>query len=860
MSGRDGVPKLPVGGLGLGSVTRETVMQIGWASTSMQASAKSTQRESVRNTPRASAMASPRYSERRSAANSRLSSRVGSPLRRMPTARMENFSRAGSSSSQVESTMDRAGTYNHELNSSKMMAQLYEEREEKRRLLHLMRQATGPDPHAADVEPWKKQLTEAGGVERWGLTSRSTRGRALEQSTSNGYYNSGVERSGSADGRIRPHTDRPREERPSAAKTPDGKSSSFGFMLPFDVSLPSFPNVFQAKPEDTISLDPRSKNWMQSSPVVQQQQQQQKQQLQPQQNGWGGVGQKQQQPPQQTSHQQQELQTPQQQQQPPPSRRGLDFFFQSVAPHIASSPQKQQTPAELPCQEQHRQAKSSANTDKGAQKQQIMEDPHLLEELRFLKTRVYDLEDELQKDKEKLEEQDEAIAKWKRERGFLVKKCAALSVGVQQVASTGADVPMDSAAGASQAQVADLQSKLDAALLRVAALEREVQQVWWERDEAVQDLAVARKERDEAICRQIQQQKMLVERSGNVQSALKVPMKGNTSDKAETSEVAALKSSLESLQQDLSKAEAALEVSTNTQQEQMAQLESASSALQAVHAAVCQGDAGQAASSSAGIGIKVIVVPGARVAPEDLEAQATAVAANLHAQIEELSRQVFEANTAAEKAASSASSELAKLHAQLEEQGRVQEESNRQIDVLMNACKAADKQAADIKVELDANKANQAKRRISWDEKALSNDELQSHLKEANKQFDVAVERAEQLEGQLKEKNATERQQMMALEEARNAVTRMYSAICNQSALGPVGGVGISLGAAEVSVKGKKKNVIKINGMAKDGAAALTGLVQIGDLLLEVDGSDISKLDAKSAKELVKGPPGSVVR
>ena len=44
------------------------------------------------------------------------------------------------------------------------------------------------------------------------------------------------------------------------------------------------------------------------------------------------------------------------------------------------------------------------------------------------------------------------------------------------------------------------------------------------------------------------------------------------------------------------------------------------------------------------------------------------------------------------------------------------------------------------------------------------------------------------------------------------------------------------------------------------GPAALTGLVAIGDVLLEVDGRDVSKLDAKSAKDLVKGQPGSVVR
>lgn len=72
--------------------------------------------------------------------------------------------------------------------------------------------------------------------------------------------------------------------------------------------------------------------------------------------------------------------------------------------------------------------------------------------------------------------------------------------------------------------------------------------------------------------------------------------------------------------------------------------------------------------------------------------------------------------------------------------------------------------------------------------------------------------------------------------------------------------MGISLGAGEVSIKGKRKLVIKINGIAPDGPAAMTGLVQVGDVLLEVDGRDLSKMDPKAAKELVKGPAGSIVR
>ena len=189
-----------------------------------------------------------------------------------------------------------------------------------------------------------------------------------------------------------------------------------------------------------------------------------------------------------------------------------------------------------------------------------------------------------------------------------------------------------------------------------------------------------------------------------------------------------------------------------------------------------------------------------------------------------------------------------------------QNDASRQIQDLMDACKDADKRANDAKAELEQMRASEAKKRISWDEAALANDGLQSNLKEANKKLEEAVARTQNLEVQVQQGKDAVRQQMMSVEEAQNALTRVYMAISNLSARGPAGGVGISLGSAEVSVKGKRTKVIKINGLAAEGTAAATGLVQVGDTLLEVDGRDVSKVDAKAAKELVKGPAGSLVR
>jgi len=278
MSAAEGVPRLT-----FGNIDRERVMEIGRSSLSQMSSARNTPRGdaqaysargySARSSPRPpSAMVSPRRAPAPNA-SSHQSSRPTSPTRQ-PTAQSATFSRTGSERGEVTtSCLDAAGAYDQA--SSRVMRELYAEREEKRRLLHLMRTSTRP-PDPQGVEMWNR--TEPGhGV----LTARSGRGRALEEATSNGYRPRAVL---SVDARARPEevtnnglrpravlspdhaqarpaTDRP-QSRPSMAQTPeDTRSKGFGFMLPFDVALPSFSGVFPVRKEE----DAAPESWLSAS-------------------------------------------------------------------------------------------------------------------------------------------------------------------------------------------------------------------------------------------------------------------------------------------------------------------------------------------------------------------------------------------------------------------------------------------------------------------------------------------------------------------------------------------------------------------------------------------------------------------
>ena len=831
----------------------------------------------------------------------------------MPTFRTGSVAGIGG----VRSAMEAAGTFDQ--SSSRMMSQLYEEREEKRRLLHLMRTAMGP---TYTVQAEHLETLPAADKARAPFTSRSTLGRQEEQAAiSNGH------RYGSADARIRPARDRPQVDRSqarSAAQTlEDTKSSGFGFMMPFEVSLPSFSSAFQS----TTDVEPSSKNWLHESPRAQQLPSSRRSldllkaapiALQEQRN---------------VSLTQRQLSSP---------SRGENVTLRELDSSRRFDPSPQQRRIVSPPRRQDAQMHSRSAVDKEGSSE--------------LRPQVKDLEQELQRARDKSDGQDEQIQKMLREREYLVKKCASLSIGLQLPPPEGTAESAVSDSAAALAEVANLQSKLDAALVRWVALEREVQQMKTERDEATRALDGALKERDDAVAWQVQQQKMLLERSANVQAALQASVTTSEKDKAENlqksqaAQVDQLKHALDEMKQELANANAALAASAQAQELQTAELVITSAALQTVHNAICRGDAAQAALSSTGVGVKLsqqnlvvngkkatcVVVnevsesapsarevkvgdallsvdgqscqgldsravqqlllgtPGGTVkirvnrngkiseptlkreqaqpnvadaAPKDLERQSAIAAADLYSQIEDLRKQVDEAAGASESVARSVEEDEARLRQQLEEQGTVQKAATKQIEELIDACKAADQKAADASAEIGRVQAAEATKSISCDEAALANSKLQFRLNAADKKFaetdknlGQSVTRVLDLESELKRKVEAEGQGMLALEEARNAITRMYSAICNQSAQGPIGGIGISLGAGEVSIKGKRKAVVKINGIAPDGPAAGTGLVQVGDVLLEVDGRDISQMDPKAAKELVKGPAGSIVR
>ena len=250
-------------------------MQIGRSST--EHSVPSSARGSTVGSRADSALVSPRPSAQSvrgripSAATSLQSSRPTSPGRRSVT--------------RTETAGDFLGSLNfkdnnYEQASSKMLMQLYEEREEKRRLLHLMRTSSGPDPHV--TEQWNKtprkgdeddrahtarplektRSTARDDSDHRAKTARSPARRPLFEERDS---NHGISyRVAGSPARARPATEQPvardLQSRPSATATTGRMSTQSGFSLPFevalpsfadvDVSLPSFSSYFQSKAEE----------------------------------------------------------------------------------------------------------------------------------------------------------------------------------------------------------------------------------------------------------------------------------------------------------------------------------------------------------------------------------------------------------------------------------------------------------------------------------------------------------------------------------------------------------------------------------------------------------------------------------
>ena len=144
---------------------------------------------------------------------------------------------------------------------------------------------------------------------------------------------------------------------------------------------------------------------------------------------------------------------------------------------------------------------------------------------------------------------------------------------------------------------------------------------------------------------------------------------------------------------------------------------------------------------------------------------------------------------------------------------------------------------------------------------------FKEQLDEANKKLSLMAKSGdERVLGLEKELNENEtllktvrskaEKQAWDLEEAQTALRSMHSAVCRQAPPAPVGGIGVALATETVSVKGKQQKMVKVTQIASSGPAAASG-VKPGDLLVEVDGRDVTNFDVKQIKEMTKGPPGS---
>ena len=706
MSGRADVPRLP---LGLASVDRLTVEHIARVSTGhptprSTAATSASRPGSVRNSPR---------------------SVSGYPHAASMPAVHGSDSRARSVAGDLASLESRAMDYDQ--SSAKILKQLYEEREEKRRLLHLMR-AAGSDL----VEPWNKmELIDNSGVQAGSrardlaepalpprTAPRHDRGRSAHAATTAKKISKDASNGAAPEGQ-------------SSAVQSNPSSSQFSFTLPtFEVSLPSFPSVdmslpslasvfhsaarkdateeerlnvllYQAGQEAVSNTDPASKYWLQKSPVSEINQ--------------------------------------------PSGRRGLDF----------EEADPEQDALALP---------SDAAAIEGFEAAIQLE-----------RKRCQILSQQLL-------ERDDQLHKLEREREFLVKKCASLSLGVE----TGGTEP------AAPDEAAELKARLDSALAaldhhvqREATLVKEAQQAQEECAQAVEALECARKERDDAIARQVQQQKMLVERAGALQAA--VQQEGET--------------------------------------------------------------------------------------------------AQLRTLVQTLESELAEARRASESACADAHS----MRQHADRLRKEQESSARQMEEVVTACKAAERMAADAQAEIDAIRSKGTESRLSAVEEQYS--KLANELEATATKLAAAMESETSLKGQLDEakqkllnstKSADERvlamqrehtdlqeklkmerskadKQAWDLEEAQTALRAVHGAICKQAPAAVVGGIGVALGSETVSVKGKQRKVVKITQLATAGPAAKAGM-KTGDVLVEVDGRDVTSIDVKQVKEMTKGPPGSPLK
>jgi uncharacterized coiled-coil DUF342 family protein len=208
--------------------------------------------------------------------------------------------------------------------------------------------------------------------------------------------------------------------------------------------------------------------------------------------------------------------------------------------------------------------------------------------------------------------------------------------------------------------------------------------------------------------------------------------------------------------------------------------------------------------------------------------------------------------------------ELDRLRASLatttEELGKAREEMQGQVKASSEASTKAER----LEKELAASAAKVAElmKKVSETEGQL--DEAKKTVAMMSKTGDervLALEKAHsETEAMMKEQRKTAEKQALDLEEAQTALRALHGVICKQGPAPVLGGIGVALGTETVALKGKSQKMVKIAQLASSGPAAKSGMVFVGDLLIEIDGKDVTNLDIKHVKELTKGAPGSPMK
>ena len=121
----------------------------------------------------------------------------------------------------------------------------------------------------------------------------------------------------------------------------------------------------------------------------------------------------------------------------------------------------------------------------------------------------------------------------------------------------------------------------------------------------------------------------------------------------------------------------------------------------------------------------------------------------------------------------------------------------------------------------------------------------------------VALEKAHKdIKGQMQEQKTTSEKQALDLDEARSALRAIHAALCHQGSAQVQAGIGIAVGT--VTVRDRKR--VAVTQLAKSGPAAKSGMIKSGDIILELDGRDVTSFTVSQVKDLIRGGPGLPLR